>query len=45
MRLRPSPNWLLLFVPLSVVLEHSEASPALVGWGTAAQSPSAQTGS
>jgi len=35
MRLRPSPNWLLLFVPLSVVLEHSEASPALVFFAAA----------
>jgi Ca2+:H+ antiporter len=35
MRLRPSPNWLLLFVPLSVVLEHSEASPALVFFSAA----------
>jgi Ca2+:H+ antiporter len=31
MRRRPSPNWLLLLVPVSVMLEHSErASPALV---------------
>jgi Ca2+:H+ antiporter len=35
MRLRPSPNWLLLFVPLSVVLEHLEASPALVFFAAA----------
>jgi Ca2+:H+ antiporter len=35
MRFRPSPNWLLLFVPLSVVLEHSEASPALVFFAAA----------
>jgi Ca2+:H+ antiporter len=31
MRLRPSPNWLLVFVPVSLILEHSErVSPALV---------------
>ena len=31
MRLRASPNWLLLFVPVSILLEHSgQASPALV---------------
>ena len=35
MRLRPSPNWLLLFVPVSVLLEHSEASPALVFFAAA----------
>ena len=35
MRLRPSPNWLLLFVPVSVFLEHSEASPALVFFAAA----------
>jgi Ca2+:H+ antiporter len=36
MRLRPSPNWLLLFVPLSIFLEHSErASPALVFFAAA----------
>lgn len=36
MRLRPSPNWLLLFVPVSVLLDHSErASPALVFFAAA----------
>ena len=35
MRLRPSPNWLLLFVPVSVLLEHSETSPALVFFAAA----------
>ncbi|MEZ0333680.1 MAG: calcium/proton exchanger [Gemmatimonadales bacterium] len=35
MRLSPSPNWLLLFVPVSVLLEHSEASPALVFFAAA----------
>ena len=35
MRLRPSPNWLLLFVPVSVLLEHSGASPALVFFAAA----------
>jgi Ca2+:H+ antiporter len=36
MRLRPSPNWLLLFVPVSVALEHSEGvSPALVFFAAA----------
>jgi Ca2+:H+ antiporter len=35
MRLRPSPNWLLLFVPASVLLEHSEASPAVVFFAAA----------
>jgi Ca2+:H+ antiporter len=36
MRLRPSPNWLLLFVPVSILLEHSErASPALVFFAAA----------
>jgi Ca2+:H+ antiporter len=31
MRLRPSPNWLLVFVPVSLMLEHVErVSPALV---------------
>ena len=36
MRLKPSPNWLLLFVPVSLVLEHSErASPALVFFAAA----------
>jgi Ca2+:H+ antiporter len=36
MRLRPSPNWLLVFVPVSVLLEHSEgASPALVFFAAA----------
>jgi Ca2+:H+ antiporter len=36
MRLRPSPNWLLLFVPISVLLEHSEGtSPALVFFAAA----------
>ena len=29
MRLRPSPNWLLLFVPVSVLLEHSDGFPRL----------------
>lgn len=37
MRLRASPNWLLLFVPVSVFLEHSEGtSPALVFFAAAA---------
>ena len=36
MRLRPSPNWLLLFVPVSILLDHSErASPALVFFAAA----------
>jgi Ca2+:H+ antiporter len=35
MRLSPSPNWLLLFVPVSVFLERSEASPALVFFAAA----------
>jgi Ca2+:H+ antiporter len=35
MRLRPSPNWLLLFVPVSILLEHSQASPALVFFAAA----------
>jgi Ca2+:H+ antiporter len=36
MRLRPSANWLLLFVPASILLEHSErASPAMVFFGAA----------
>jgi Ca2+:H+ antiporter len=36
MRLRPSPNWLLLFVPISVLLEHSEGtSPAVVFFAAA----------
>ena len=35
MRLRPSPNWLLLFVPVSVLLEHRQASPALVFFAAA----------
>jgi Ca2+:H+ antiporter len=35
MRLSPSPNWLLLFVPVSILLEHSEASPALVFFAAA----------
>jgi Ca2+:H+ antiporter len=36
MRLRASPNWLLLFVPVSVFLEHSErTSPALVFFSAA----------
>ena len=36
MRLRPSPNWLLLFVPVSLMLEHSErVSPALVFFSAA----------
>ena len=35
MRLKPSPNWLLLFVPVSVLLEHGEASPALVFFAAA----------
>ena len=30
-----SPNWLLLFVPVSVLLEHSGASPALVFFAAA----------
>jgi Ca2+:H+ antiporter len=35
MRLSPSPNWLLLLVPVSVLLEYSEASPALVFFAAA----------
>jgi Ca2+:H+ antiporter len=36
MRLRPSPDWLLLFVPVSVLLDHSErTSPALVFFAAA----------
>src|SRR5262245_28846333 len=36
MRLKPSPNWLLLFVPISLILEHSErVSPALVFFSAA----------
>jgi Ca2+:H+ antiporter len=36
MRLRPSPNWLLLFVPVSILLERSErASPALLFFAAA----------
>ncbi len=36
MRLRASPNWLLLFVPVSIFLEHSEqTSPALVFFAAA----------
>ena len=36
MRLRPSPNWLLLFVPVSILLDRSErVSPALVFFAAA----------
>ena len=36
MRLRASPNWLLLFVPVSIVLEHSQwTSPAVVFFAAA----------
>ncbi|HEU4524427.1 MAG TPA: calcium/proton exchanger [Gemmatimonadales bacterium] len=36
MRLTPSPNWLLLFVPVSIALEHSErTSPAVVFFAAA----------
>jgi Ca2+:H+ antiporter len=35
MRLKPSPNWLLLFVPASLFLDHSGASPALVFFAAA----------
>jgi Ca2+:H+ antiporter len=36
MRLRPSPNWLLLFVPVSILLERSErTSPALLFFAAA----------
>jgi Ca2+:H+ antiporter len=36
MRLRPSPNWLLLLVPVSVILDRSErVSPALVFFAAA----------
>jgi Ca2+:H+ antiporter len=36
MRLKASPNWLLLFVPVSILLEHSErVSPALVFFAAA----------
>jgi Ca2+:H+ antiporter len=35
MRFRPSPNWLLLFVPVSILLEHFQASPALVFFAAA----------
>jgi Ca2+:H+ antiporter len=36
MRIRPSPNWLLLFVPVSVILDRSErVSPAMVFFAAA----------
>jgi Ca2+:H+ antiporter len=36
MRVRASPNWLLLFVPVSILLEHSgQVSPALVFFAAA----------
>jgi hypothetical protein len=30
MRFRPSMNWLLVFLPAAVVLEHRETAPAMV---------------